>query len=271
MVFLTGKFGRMASSLLVLLAVVITNPSDAAQSPLPATEEPSLDRGGELLAADLSQHLIAINTSFSGAEMVLFGTIEKPSDIIVVVTGPDESMTIRRKEQVFGLWLNRTMMEFPALPSYYAVSATRPIYEIASPEVLGQNRIGIHTIPMIPKDLRAPEDLTDLKEALIREKRTAGLYPDTVERIYFIGSHLFRTTLQFPANLPTGNFTVSIYLFKDGQIIAAQTTPLQVTPVGISSFVQRSALDWPIFYGIACLLIAIMIGMASQYLLRKGF
>ena len=257
------------SLLCLILALPLSRPVKAVDSEL--TEASPSYNGRELLAADLSQHLIAINTSFSGAEMVLFGTIEKPSDIVVVVTGPDETVTIRRKEQVAGLWLNRTMIQFPALPSYYAVSATRPIYEIASPEVLRQNRIGINNIHMIPKQTLSAEDYSDLTEALIREKRANDLYPETVEKIYFIGSHLFRTSLQFPSNLPTGNFTVSIYLFRDGQIIAAQTTPLQVTPVGLSSFVQRSAYDWPIAYGLACLLIAVMIGVASQYLLRKGF
>ncbi|MCX8501681.1 MAG: TIGR02186 family protein [Alphaproteobacteria bacterium] len=235
----------------------------------PATQLPEAAER-EIMAADLSQHLIAINTSFSGAKMVLFGTVEKPSDIIVVVSGPDQSVTIRRKERVMGLWFNRLAMNFPAVPSYYAVSATRPLYEIASPKVLKQNRIGINSFALAPAQPLPPDDLSDLTEAIIREKRASKLYPSSVEKIYFIGSHLFRASLEFPSNLPTGNFTVSIYIFQNGQIVGAQTTPLQVTPVGLSSFVKQSAFNSPIAYSLASLLIALMIGMASQYLMRKG-
>ena len=202
--------------------------------------------------------------------MVLFGTVEQPSDIIVVVSGPDQSVTIRRKERFMGLWFNRLAMNFPGVPSYYAVSATRPLYEIATAEVLRQNRIGINSLDLVPARPLPPEDLLDLSEAIIREKRASKLYPSSVEKIYFIGNHLFRASLQFPSNLPTGNFTVSIYIFQNGQIVGAQTTPLQVTPVGLSSFVKQSAFHWPIAYSLACLVIAVMIGMGSQYLLRKG-
>lgn len=40
------------------------------------------------LVADLSSHLIAITTGFTGTEVVLFGTTDGAGDVAIVVTGP---------------------------------------------------------------------------------------------------------------------------------------------------------------------------------------
>ena len=50
----------------------------------------------EALVADLTSHLIAITTGFTGASVVLFGAIDGPGDVAVVVRGPDREMTVRR-------------------------------------------------------------------------------------------------------------------------------------------------------------------------------
>ena len=49
------------------------------------------------LVADLSSHLVAITTGFSGTDVLLFGATNGPGDIAVVVRGPAEDAVIRRK------------------------------------------------------------------------------------------------------------------------------------------------------------------------------
>src|SRR5216683_635354 len=51
----------------------------------------------EALIADLTSHLIAITTGFTGASVVLFGATDGPGDVVVTVRGPDREMTVRRK------------------------------------------------------------------------------------------------------------------------------------------------------------------------------
>ena len=52
------------------------------------------------LVADLSNHLIAITTDFTGQELLLFGTIQDPEtqNVVVVVTGPQQTVTVRQKK-----------------------------------------------------------------------------------------------------------------------------------------------------------------------------
>ena len=69
-----------------------------------------------VLVPDVSQRNIEIAYSFTGAELLLFGAIlypggrlpsdEHPTDIVVVVKGPTQSVLMREKEKVAGIWVN---------------------------------------------------------------------------------------------------------------------------------------------------------------------
>lgn len=93
----------------------------------------------EQLVTDLSEHQIKIESTFTGAKILLFGAIEADSsfvralakDVVVVVRGPTEDLTARRKEKIAGIWMNYGAQTFKAIPSYYAVLSTRSLNSIA--------------------------------------------------------------------------------------------------------------------------------------------
>ena len=83
----------------------------------------------ERLVVSLSNHRVAVTSSFVGEDLVLFGTIEpdqprtalRPSyNLVVTVTGPRETLRTRRKERVLGIWVNVDSREFVRVPSYLA-------------------------------------------------------------------------------------------------------------------------------------------------------
>ena len=89
----------------------------------------------EQVQSDISTREIAIQSNFTGIEIVLFGAIDFTSvpaidetqyDVIMVVRGPDEPVVMRRKERTIGLWVNGPSEVFQSAPSFYAVLASRP-------------------------------------------------------------------------------------------------------------------------------------------------
>src|SRR5262245_15526061 len=73
------------------------------------------------LVLPLSNHRVAVTSSFAGAERVLFGTIEPepparalrpPYDLVVTVTGPRQTIRTRRKQRILGIWVNADSREF---------------------------------------------------------------------------------------------------------------------------------------------------------------
>ncbi len=96
---------------------------------------PRAARGDEVVA-DLSSHLIAISSGFTGASVVLFGATDGPGDIVAVVRGPEREMTVWRKRQ--GSPASGSMpksVTFGNVPSFYAIAASRPLDEIVPPNI----------------------------------------------------------------------------------------------------------------------------------------
>ena len=55
---------------------------------------------------DLSQNEIKIDTNFKGQDLILFGLTEPDHDIIIIVRGPKEDLTIRNKKRILGFLFN---------------------------------------------------------------------------------------------------------------------------------------------------------------------
>jgi uncharacterized protein (TIGR02186 family) len=75
----------------------------------------ALPASAERLITSLSSHQVLVTSSFTGIELVLFGSIERDAktvsrkgeyDIIVTVAGPRETLVVRRKDLVVGIWTN---------------------------------------------------------------------------------------------------------------------------------------------------------------------
>ena len=52
---------------------------------------------------------------------------DKPADIVVVVKGPTQSVLVREKEKVAGIWVNADRTRYRSAPSFYAIASSRPI------------------------------------------------------------------------------------------------------------------------------------------------
>lgn len=224
------------------------------------------------LIADLSSHRVDITTGFTGADLLLFGSVDDTGDIVVTVTGPKETVTVRRKNRVAGIWMNTNSIEFAGAPNFYAVASSRPLDEIAPPEVLARQEIGADHLRLKAADgyeSRAREEVAEFRKALIRRKRAQGLYAQTPGDVTVIASKLFRTQVHFPATLATGIYTAVVYLIRDGRVVHAQTTPLVVEKVGIGAEVYTFAHTRSATYGLAAIVIAIVAGWLAAAVFRK--
>jgi uncharacterized protein (TIGR02186 family) len=225
----------------------------------------------EPLIADISTHFIAITTGFTGANMVLFGATEGSGDIIVVVRGPEHDVVVRRKSRVAGLWVNTRDAVFSFVPSYYAVYSSHPLEEIAPPPVQALHQIGLANLRFdIAGKPRAADEVAAFRAALIREHERDGLFRESAGRVYFLGDRLFRADIALPANLPTGEYRVEIYLVREGAVVAAQTSPLFVSQAGLDADVDDFADRHALLYGIVAVAGAAMAGWLASLPFRNA-
>ncbi|HYU13260.1 MAG TPA: TIGR02186 family protein [Stellaceae bacterium] len=219
---------------------------------------------GEGIVADLSSHLIAISSGFTGASVVLFGATEGKGDIIAVVRGPERELTVWRKSKVAGIWVNAESVTFTNVPSFYAAAASRPITEALAPGPATLYRIGTSNLKLEAKSPADPERTARFREALIAEQQKAGLFGADIGKVSFLGERLFRATITFPTNVPTGNYLVEVFLVRDRDVVSGQTTPLVVSKVGIDAAVSDFASREAAAYGAIAVLTAVVAGWLAS-------
>ena len=219
---------------------------------------------GAAVLADLSSHIIAIGGGFTGDSVVLFGSTDGPGDIIAVVRGPERGVTVWRKGKVAGIWVNAQSVTFDSVPSYYAVVASRPVEQLVQPEAAALYKIGPANLKLTPVSPVPPDRARLFAEALIEQQQRAGLFAADIGKVNFLGERLFRATLSFPANVPTGTYLVQVFLVRDGDVVSGQTTPLVVSKVGVDAAIFDLAIREPAAYGAIAIVTAVVAGWLAS-------
>lgn len=222
------------------------------------------------LVADLSEHFIKITAGFTGARVLLFGAIEGDGKIVVIVQGPPEDITVRRKEKAAGLiWINRREVQFATVPSFYRVLSGEPLETWLPAETRKRYEIGAEYLDIRPIGAESAAEGKAFRQALLRNMRRTERFGEEESSVKIVGGKLFRADLYLPANVPTGYYNVEVLLIQDGKVRSIQATPLQVNKAGIEDQVYRMAYEYPALYGIAAIIIAVFAGLLANAAFRK--
>lgn len=235
----------------------------------------------ERLVVSLSNHRIAITSSFVGDDLVLFGTIEpdagnpltRPNyDLVVTVAGPRQTLRTRRKERVAGIWVNVDSRQFLRVPSYLAILSNRPVETIASPDTARRLQLGLDNYQLTQ---RVGADFADtvpddpFRAAFVRLELQYGLYRQESTAVTFLTPTVFRVAVPIPSNVPTGNYSVDVKLFSGGAMVTRTGTALEVIKAGFEQYVADAARDHGLFYGLATALMALFIGWFGSVVFRR--
>lgn len=232
--------------------------------------------GHARVVIDLAKNSVDVTTGFSGSDIVVFGTIEKPTKdqaVVVLLKGPQSRVVVREKSQVMGMWLNSDSITFKDIPHFYDYAVSRREADIAKPQMLIDNGIGLNTLVFTPED---SDDLDDearykkFQEALMRNWQHSGNLPLAAKKIKFIGDGLFRADFSLPANIPTGSYQVEAFLFEKGSLIDKRERVLEVKQAGLSAEINRYARHYSLVYAFAGFAMAVGMGLLSAALTRKG-
>ena len=255
---------RRATIILLVVLACAGGPPALGQTP-----HPTAGGSPSQLVADLSQDLIAITAGFTGTEVLLFGATEGEGEIIVVVRSPESRVIVRRKERVGGVWLNAESLAFEHVPGFYYVGASQPISALLSETVLKEEQIGAQNLRFKFPASTSKEQLAEFRQALIRNKNRAGLFNAQLGQVKFLGNRLFRTQVRLPSSVPTGVYTVTVFLVVDGAIVDRTVTPLQVRKSGFEATVFEFANQNAPLYGAIAVLIALAAGWFAGIVFRN--
>src|SRR5215510_6684033 len=138
-----SRLAALGSALVALFALASATPAAA-----------------ERLVASVSNHRVQVSSSFTGEELVLFGSIEHTPndpqrrggyDLIATVSGPRQNLETFRRDRVLGIWVNVDSRVFDNVPAYLAVLANRPLDMITNAEMLRRLQLGLSNVVLLQR------------------------------------------------------------------------------------------------------------------------
>lgn len=235
-------------------------------------------QGRELgLITELSQTRIDINTTFKGAELLVFGAIQYPGgrvpdtapDVAIVVRGPTEPVTVRRKERVAGIWLNTDAVRFESVPGFYAVATTRPISDLADDRIMAIYELGVRSLQLSPASGESEVVRAQFEDGLIAAKAKAGLFSESPDGVQVTGQVLYQARLQLPSAVPVGDYTAEIFLIREGRVVASATVPIEIDKSGFERWIYVMAQENSLAYGLAAVFAALGSGWLASFMKRR--
>ncbi|MCY4479945.1 MAG: TIGR02186 family protein [Rhodospirillales bacterium] len=242
----------------------------AAAIAMPAASRAVAQEHDEPLLIALSTQRIEIDSNFAGTSILLFGATDMAGDVVVSVRGPEEPVVVRRKLRSVGIWVNQEAIAFRNVPGYYFVATSSPLEEIAPVELLDRKQLGSERVLLEAIWFDTSGDADEFRAALHRDRERESLYRSEPGVVEFIDERLFRSTIDLPAHVPTGDYVVEAMLLVDSQVLSTRSAALSIEKAGFSADISTFARADEILYGIIAIALALVAGWLGSFAFRKG-
>lgn len=231
----------------------------------------------EEVIGGLSQNTVSITANFNGSEIFVFGAVKReepipadggPLEVVISIEGPDQRVTVRKKERTFGIWVNRAAVEVDHAPSFYAIASTGALSEIMSETERQRYRLGFDRAIRL---VDAPDDVVDPRaftQAIARIRQDNGLYTQQDGIVDLQQETLFSTNVRLPANLVEGDYLTRMFLLRDRAVVHVSETSIAVRKEGLERLIYTTAHEQPLLYGLLSIAVALFAGWGASEAFR---
>ncbi|MBD1547055.1 TIGR02186 family protein [Roseibium aggregatum] len=234
----------------------------------------------EELVTAISSDLVSIRSNFTGTDIVIFGQVSRDVnsisrsgdyDLVIVVEGPPQEITTRRKGRFLGVWVNRYYETFENVPAFYALASTAKVSDLGSRELLDEYRIGLNHLNLaIARRSSVPlSERDDFRQAFLRLRQQQGLFSERPGAIEFLTSTMFRTNVPLPANIPVGTYKVKSFLLHQGSLLSKTEAKMHVAKTGFEQVTYNLAQKMPVAYGLLAVFFAIFTGWLASVIFKR--
>ena len=231
----------------------------------------------ESLVTGLSRDDVQITADFTGSDILVYGAVRRespapqspPLDVIITLEGPSGPVAVRRKERVFGIWINGAAVELENVPSYFAIASSGALEQVLSEMEDLKYEISLARRVAVTKVTAETLDFAEYLQATTRIGQKNGAFLAHPNGVKLAEDTLFRADFALPANLTEGDFKVRMFLLRGGQVIDSKEHIIDVRKTGIERQLTNMAHHQPLLYGILSLLMAAIAGWGASEMFRN--
>lgn len=224
-----------------------------------------------ILVPEVSQHEIQVRQGFKGAELLLFGAILTPEgqragqdyDIVVVLKGPTQSIVLREKQRIAGIWVNAVSTEFRSAPSFFAVASSRPIDQLVDDKTAAIYELGLDWLQLSPVGTYEPKEQARFSAGLVDLMRRGGLYQDDPRGVKVSEQVLYQARIALPSSVQTGTYTAETFAITQGRVVASALSRVEVKKTGFERATAQFADQYAFLYGLLAVAISVAMGFLA--------
>jgi uncharacterized protein (TIGR02186 family) len=221
-----------------------------------------------ILVPEVSQHEIRLRQGFTGTELLLFGAILNPQgtraaqdyDIVVVLKGPTDSIIVREKDKVAGIWVNADSIELRSAPSFFAVASSRPINDIVDEKTGAIYELGLQWLQLSPIGAIDPAEQQRFAAGLVDLQGRNGLFKQDEAGVQVKEQVLYQARISLPSNVTEGTYIAETFAISRGQVVASASSQVNVHKLGFELAIARFADEQPFLYGAVAVIVSLAMG-----------
>jgi uncharacterized protein (TIGR02186 family) len=221
-----------------------------------------------ILVPEISQHEVQLRQGFTGTELLLFGAVLSPEgtraaqdyDIVVTLKGPTQSIVVREKQKVAGIWINVDSAELRSAPSYYAIASTRPIAQIVDDKTAAIYELGLKWLQLSPIGSIDAAEQARFAAGLVSLNVGNGLYREEEGAVKVSAQVLYQARIGLPSRVPTGTYTAETFAISKGRVVASASSTVEVRKIGIERAIATFADQYGLFYGLLTVAVSVAMG-----------
>ena len=222
--------------------------------------------------SDIDKSNIELSTRFDGTSLLVFGAISPGDDrasLLVEVLGPSTSVDIRKKVQIWGIWVNKKIAQYQGIPSFYQISISNPKHPIL--KEIEYQRLKSIFYDFLEKTYISEDDNSKVlyHNELTRLKKKLGNLSTFEEKINVIDNKLFSYKINLPKKIYPGTYKIKMTLIdQEGIELSKSEQSVNVSKVGLQEFLSSNSRNSPVFYGLFSVIIALFLGFSAAQLFR---
>ena len=222
--------------------------------------------------SDIDKSNIELSTRFDGTSILVFGAISPENDstsLLIEIIGPSTSVNIRKKVQIWGIWVNKKIAYFKEIPSFYQISISNPEHPILNKIENKKLKSLFYDFLEINSTSKDGNVLEQYYDELTRLKKKLGKLSIFEEQINIIDKKLFSHKVNLPNKIHPGLYKIKMTLIdQQGTELSKSEQSVKVSKVGIQEFLSYNSKNNPVFYGLFSVIIALFLGFSAAQLFR---
>lgn len=228
------------------------------------------------LTVDANHNHIKMDYNYNGSTVGISGISDPGVDLVVTVSSDDAHQTLKEKNKVAGvLWMNTGDVTFENIPNVYYLRSTKDPEGMLDTEKLVANGMGYQAlleraeIESTDGDVNKKDDFAEF----VKYKEANRLYSALdggFELSEQDGLRNYRVLIDWPYQIPPGEYQITAHAVKDGKVVERATTTVTVERAGIVKRLAEMAQNNGALYGAVAIVIAIMAGFGVGLIFGKG-